>query len=58
LPARTLVDASFGYTRADWSLQANVDNVFDKKYLSASLSRNAVYAGTGINLRVSATYRF
>lgn len=58
LPARTLVDASFGYTRADWSLQANVDNVFDKKYLLASLSRNAVYAGTGINLRVSATYRF
>ncbi len=58
LPARTLVDASFGYTRAAWSLQANVDNVFDKKYLLASLSRNAVYAGPRINLRVSATYRF
>jgi len=58
LPARTLVDASFGYTRDDWSLQANVDNVFDKKYLLASLSRNAVYAGPGLNLRVSASYRF
>jgi iron complex outermembrane receptor protein len=58
LPARTLVDASFGYTRDDWSLQANVDNVFDKKHLLASLSRNAVYAGPGLNLRVSASYRF
>jgi iron complex outermembrane receptor protein len=58
LPARTLVDLSAGYTRGVWSYQANIDNVFDKKYLLASLSRNAVYAGPGINLRVSATYRF
>ena len=58
LPARTLVDFSAGYTRGVWSYQANVDNVFDKKYLAAALSRNAVYAGPGINLRVSATYRF
>ncbi|MEY2880486.1 MAG: hypothetical protein RLZZ15_2866, partial [Verrucomicrobiota bacterium] len=58
LPARTLVDAAAGYTRGPWSYQANVDNVFNKKYLLASLSRNAVYAGTGVNLRVSATYRF
>ncbi|MBC7365757.1 MAG: TonB-dependent receptor [Undibacterium sp.] len=58
LPARTLVDFSAGYTRGAWSYQANVDNLFDKKYLAAALSRNAVYAGPGINLRVSATYRF
>jgi len=58
LPARTLVDASAGYTRGAWTYQANIDNVFDKKYLAASLSRNAVYAGPGLNLRASATYRF
>lgn len=58
LPARTLVDLSAGYNRGDWSYQLNVDNVFDENYLLASLSRNAVYAGTGRNLRVSATYRF
>ena len=58
LPARSLVDLSAGYTRGAWSFQANVDNVFDKKYLLASLSRNAVYAGPGINLRGSVSYRF
>jgi iron complex outermembrane receptor protein len=58
LPARTLVDASASYTAGAWTYQANVDNVFDKKYLAASLSRNAVYAGPGINFRASATYRF
>lgn len=58
LPARTVVDLAFGYNRGDWSYQANVDNVFDKKYLAASLNRNLVYPGTGINLRAGVTYRF
>jgi iron complex outermembrane receptor protein len=58
LPARTLVDLSVGYVRGVWSFQANVDNVFDKRYLAASLNRNLVWAGPGINLRTSATYRF
>ncbi len=58
LPARTLVDASASYTHGAWTYQANVDNVFDKRYLAASLSRNAVYAGPGINLRASVIYRF
>jgi len=58
LPARTLVDLSANYTRGDWTYQVNIDNVFDERYLLASLSRNAVYAGTGINVRGSVTYRF
>ena len=58
LEARTLVDLSAGYTRGNWTYQANVDNVFDKKYLMAAISRNAVYAGPGINFRASATFRF
>ena len=58
LPARSLVDLSAGYSRGAWTYQANIDNLFDKKYLLASLSRNAVYAGPGINFRASATYRF
>jgi outer membrane receptor protein involved in Fe transport len=53
-----LVDLSANYTRGAWIYQANIDNVFDKKYLLASLSRNAVYAGPGINFRASATFRF
>jgi iron complex outermembrane receptor protein len=58
LPARTLVDLSAGYTRGAWTYQGNIDNVFDKKYLLASISRTAVYPGPGINFRASATYRF
>lgn len=58
LPARTLVDLSFGYTRQAWSYQANVDNVFDTDYLAAGLTRTLVYGGTGLNLRVSVAYRF
>ncbi len=58
LEARTLVDLAAGYTTGPWSVQANVDNVFDKKYLMAAISRNAVYAGPGINFRASVTYRF
>ncbi len=58
LEARTLVDLSAGYVRGPWTYQANIDNVFDKEYLMASISRTAVYAGPGINFRASATYRF
>jgi iron complex outermembrane receptor protein len=58
LPARTLVDLSVGYVRGAWSYQANIDNAFDKEYLAASLNRNLVWAGTGINFRASATFRF
>lgn len=58
LPARTLVDVSAGYVLGPWTFQANVDNVFDKRYLMASLSRFAVWAGPGVNLRASVTYRF
>lgn len=58
LPARTLVDMSFGYVDGPWTYQANVDNVFDNKALMASISRQLVYAGPGINFRASVTYRF
>ena len=58
LPARTLVDLSAGYVRGPWSYQANIDNVFDNRYLMASISRFFVYAGPGINVRGSVTYRF
>jgi outer membrane receptor protein involved in Fe transport len=52
------VDLSASYTRGAWTYQANIDNVFDKEYILASLSRTLVVPGTGINVRASATYRF
>jgi iron complex outermembrane receptor protein len=58
LPARTVVDLAAAYKFKTWHLQANVDNVFDKEYMAASLTRYLVTAGPGINLRVSAAYKF
>jgi iron complex outermembrane receptor protein len=58
LPARTLVDLSASYTRGAWTYQANIDNVFDKEYILASISRMLVVPGSGINLRASVTYQF
>jgi iron complex outermembrane receptor protein len=59
LPARTLFNLSVGYTWAKaWTLQVFVDNVFDKKYLEASLNRNLVYPGPTTNLRANLIYRF
>jgi iron complex outermembrane receptor protein len=58
LPARTLVDWSLNYTTKSWAFQANVDNLLNKDYLLASLSRFSVYPGPKTNLRASATYKF
>jgi iron complex outermembrane receptor protein len=58
LAARSLVDLSASYTRGAWTYQANVDNLLDEDYLLASLSRNTLYAGPGLNVRGSVTYRF
>ena len=59
LPSRTLCNASVGYNwRKTWSIQIFVDNVFDTKYLAASLNRFLVYPGEGINLRGAVTYKF
>lgn len=58
LEARTLIDLAAGYTTGPWTLQANIDNVMDKEYLQASISRTFVYPGPGINFRGSVTYRF
>jgi iron complex outermembrane receptor protein len=57
--ARTLYNASVGYTwNKVWTLQVYVDNIFDKKYIEASLNRNLAYPGPGTNLRADLTYKF
>jgi outer membrane receptor protein involved in Fe transport len=48
-----------GYTwNKVWTLQVYVDNIFDKKYIEASLNRNLAYPGPGTNLRADLTYKF
>lgn len=59
LGARTLYNASVGFTwHKAWTVQVYVDNIFDKKYIEASLNRNLAYPGPGTNLRADITYRF
>jgi iron complex outermembrane recepter protein len=56
---RTLYNLSVGYTwNRAWTVQVFVDNVFDTKYIEASLNRNLVTPGPGTNLRADITYRF
>ena len=59
LGARTLVNLIFTYnSKHNWTAQVNVDNVFDKKYLMASINRSLVYVGTPTNLRATFTYKW
>ena len=59
IPERTLYNVSMGYTwNKAWTVQVYVDNIFDTKYIAASLNRNLVYPGPGTNLRTSITYKF
>ncbi len=59
LPSRTLVNLILAYdSRKHWSVQLNVDNVFDKDYMMASINRSMVYVGTPTNVRGTFTYKF
>jgi len=59
LPAYSLTDftASYRYDQ-HWTQRFFVDNVFNTKYIAASLTRYSVYPGLGINFRASVTYSF
>lgn len=59
LGSRTLVNLAVAYdSKQNWTAQVNVDNLFDKEYLMAGLTRGMVYPGYPINLRVSFTKRY
>lgn len=59
LGARTLTNLILAYdSHHHWSVQLNVDNVLDEKYLMAAINRSLVYAGTPRNFRGSFTYKF
>ena len=59
LDARTLVSLILAFdSKHHWGVQANVDNLFDREYLMASVHRYSVFPGTPRNLRVSVRYGF
>ena len=59
LPARTLTNLIFAYdSKKHWTVQLNVDNVFDEDYMMASINRSMIYVGTPTNYRGTFTYKF
>jgi outer membrane receptor protein involved in Fe transport len=59
LGARTLVNLTLAYNPSrHWSLQVNVDNVFDHEYLMTGVTRYMVFPGTPRNVRASVKYLF
>ena len=58
LPARTLADLNFSYTRKDWSFRLAVNNLFDEVDYAASQTRFSVYMGNPRNVSGSVTYKF
>ena len=59
LPARTLTNLIFAYdSKNHWTVQLNVDNLFDEEYMMASINRSMIYVGTPTNFRGTFTYKF
>ncbi|MEG3182182.1 TonB-dependent siderophore receptor [Sphingomonas sp. LT1P40] len=60
IPGYTVVDASLGYDIDDWSLQLNIENIFDKTYYINNY-QTLLYgnmAGNPANFSLSVTRRF
>ncbi|TEA77955.1 TonB-dependent siderophore receptor [Allopusillimonas ginsengisoli] len=57
-PSVTLVDAMLAYETPSWRYALNVNNLFDKTYVSTCLSRGDCWYGSQRTIVASATYRF
>lgn len=58
LPGYTLVDAALYYTRGAFSVQLNVDNVFDREFYSGSYDYLYVLPGEPLRARVTVGWKF
>lgn len=58
IPARTLVDLSFGYDIGKIHYGLNIDNIFDKKFYYAARSNSVIIPGSGTNVKASVMYKF
>lgn len=47
VPASTVLDAKIGYETADWGVDLNVTNIFDKTYVAACQGELLCYYGEG-----------
>lgn len=57
-PSVTLVDAMLAYETPSWRYALNVNNLFDKTYVSTCLDRGDCWYGSRRSIIASATYRF
>lgn len=58
VPSTRLVDAMMSFDAGRWQYRFNVNNLFDKTYLSTCLARGDCFFGVRRNATLSATYRF
>jgi iron complex outermembrane receptor protein len=58
IAGRTLVNLGFSYHAKDWTARLQINNLFDKDYVLAALSRTSVIAGDPRNIKASFTYNF
>ncbi|GAB2886678.1 TonB-dependent siderophore receptor [Paralcaligenes ginsengisoli] len=57
-PAVTLVDAMLAYETPSWRYALNVNNMFNKSYVSTCLGRGDCWYGAQRSIVASASYRF
>lgn len=57
-PSVTLADVMLGYETSDWRFALNVNNLFDKKYVSTCLGRGDCWYGSRRSIVASASYKF
>lgn len=58
LPAWETFDLFASYTRGRWTLQANLYNLFDERYVATAVTKTFVYPGSPRNVRASVSYSF
>ncbi|KPP98052.1 MAG: TonB-dependent ferric hydroxyamate receptor FhuA [Marinobacter sp. HL-58] len=57
-PSVTLFDAMVGYSRGNWDLSLNVNNIEDETYFSSCLARGDCFVGTKRTVVGSVNYSF
>jgi iron complex outermembrane recepter protein len=59
LPEHTLLNLMVQYpVHRDWSVQLNINNLLDKDYFAAAISRTQIMVGTPRNARIRVGYKF
>jgi iron complex outermembrane receptor protein len=58
VPARTLTNVGLFYKAARWEVQCNIDNALDTEYVTGTFTRNGVWVGTPINVKLAFTRKF